>query len=129
MANDNVALHRSGHAAFTRGDMDFLNELFAEDILWHFAGQNPMSGDYRGSAAVLEFFADLAEQTGGTLEIEDQFFMGDGDRTVALFEMRGTRAGKQLRADFCEVCRWEGGKLVEDWGFAYDQHAFDEFWS
>jgi len=25
--------------------------------------------------------------------------------------------------------RWENGQVAEDWGFAFDQHAYDEFWS
>lgn len=129
MANDNVALHRGGHAAFSRGDVDHLRRVWADDILWHVAGRSPVAGDYRGQDAVLAFMADLAERTGGTLEIEDQFFMGEGDRTVALFKIRGTRGDKKLDADYCEVCRWEQGRVVEDWGFAFDQYTHDEFWS
>lgn len=127
--NQNIARHRSGHEAFSRGDMEALAKLFAGDILWHVAGRSLISGDYRGQEAVFGFFAQLGELSGGTLELEDQFFMGDGDRTVALFRLTGARGGKRLSADFCEVVRWENGRVAEDWGFAFDQYAYDEFWS
>jgi hypothetical protein len=127
--NPNVALHRRGHEAFARGDMDTLAELIAENTVWHHAGRSPISGDYEGRDAVFAFFGRLSELTEGTLELEDQFFMGDGDRTVALFRLEGSRGGEQLAADFCEVVRWENGQVAENWGFAFDQHAYDEFWS
>lgn len=125
----NIAAHRRGHEAFSRGDMDTLAELFADDTLWHVAGRSPIAGDYRGPEAVFGFFARLGELTGGTLELEDQFFMEDGDRTVALFRLKGSRGTKHLEADFCEVVRWENGQVAEDWGFAFDQYTYDEFWS
>ena len=125
----NVALHRSGHEAFSRGDSDTLAELMAEDTLWHVAGRSLISGEYEGSDAVFSFFDKLGELSGGTMELEDQFFMGDGDRTVALFRIKASRGDKRLEADFCEVVRWQNGQVAEDWGFAFDQHAYDEFWS
>ena len=127
--NANVALHRGGHEAFARGDSDALAQLFAEDTLWHVAGRSLISGEYQGSDAVFAFLDKLGELSGGTLELEDQFFMGDGDRTVALFRIKASRGDKQLDADFCEVVRWQNGQVVEDWGFAFDQYAYDEFWS
>ena len=126
---DNVALHRKGHEAFSRGDMDYLAELFAPDVLWHVAGRSPLAGDHRGRDAVFEFFGRLAQLSGGTIELEDQFFLGESDRTVALFKLKATRGEKVLDHDFCEVVRWENGKVAEDWGFAFDQYTYDEFWS
>lgn len=127
--NPNIALHRRGHEAFSRGDLDTLAEILAEDTLWHVAGRSPISGEYEGRDAVFELFATLGELSGGTIELEDQFFMGDGDRTVALFRITASRDGERLEADFCEVVRWENGRVAEDWGFAFDQYAYDEFWS
>lgn len=127
--NPNVAQHRRGHEAFSGGDMDTLAEIIAEDTVWHHAGRSEISGDYKGRDAVFALFGRMRELTGGTLELEDQFFMGDGDRTVALFRLEGSRGGERLAADFCEVVRWENGQVAEDWGFAFDQHAYDEFWS
>ena len=127
--NSNVALHRKGHDAFSRGDMDTLAEIIAEDTVWHVAGRSPIAGERSGRDAVFGFFEQLAELTGGTLQLEDQYFLGNGDRTVALFKLTATRGDKKLNADACEVVRWSNGQVIEDWGFAFDQYTYDEFWS
>ncbi len=129
----NAALHRKGHEAFSTGDMATLTELIAEDTLWHTAGRSPIAGDYRGRDAVFEFLAKLAELSEGTMKIQDHDFLASDEHadqhTVALFNITAARAGKTLDANYCEVVHWRDGQVVEDWGFAFDQYAFDEFWS
>lgn len=44
----NVALLRSGYAAFATGDMATLDALFADDVVWHVAGRNRLAGAYKG---------------------------------------------------------------------------------
>jgi SnoaL-like domain len=46
-----IELFRRTYAAFTTGDMDALAEVFAEDVVWHTPGHNPLSGDYEGRDA------------------------------------------------------------------------------
>ena len=125
----NAALLRKGHEAFSNGDMATLTEIIAENTLWHIAGKGPLAGDYQGREAVFGFFKKLGELAGGTFKIKDHDFLGTDDHAVALFKMTAIRAGKTLDANFCEVVHWRNGQIVEDWGFAYDQYAFDEFWS
>ncbi len=125
----NAALLRKGHEAFSRGDRETLTEIIAEDTLWHIAGKSPIAGEYRGREAVFGFFDKIAELTGGTFKIEDHDFLGSDEHAVALFKMTATREGKTLKANFCEVVHWREGQIVEDWGCAYDQYAFDDFWS
>jgi len=40
-----------------------LNDLFAEDLLWHENGRNQASGEYRGREAVYGLFGKLMEVT------------------------------------------------------------------
>jgi ketosteroid isomerase-like protein len=44
----NVTRMRDGYAAFAKGDFAVLNDLFAEDVLWHVGGHNQLAKDYRG---------------------------------------------------------------------------------
>lgn len=125
----NAALLRKGHEAFSNGDMATLTEIIAEDTLWHIAGKSPLAGDYQGREEVFGFFKKVSELTGGTFKIEDHDFLGTDDHAVALFKMTGDRGGKTLDANFCEVVHCRNGQIVEDWGSAYDQYAFDDFWS
>ena len=36
----NATLLRKGYAAFGQGDMATLTDLFSEDVVWHFPGNN-----------------------------------------------------------------------------------------
>jgi len=55
-AESNAALIISGYEAFSRGDIQSVLAVFAEDILWHVPGRGPLSRDYRGHTEVLGFF-------------------------------------------------------------------------
>jgi uncharacterized protein len=57
----NVARITDGYAACAKGDFAVLNDLFAEDLLWHEPGRNQLAGDYRGREAVYEFLGSLNE--------------------------------------------------------------------
>ena len=125
----NAALLRKAHEAFSKGDMATLTEVIAEDTLWHIAGKGPLAGEYKGREAVFGFFKKINELSGGTFKMEDHDILGTDDHVVALTKMGATRAGKILNTNFCEVAHWRNGQIVEDRLFAYDQYAFDDFWS
>lgn len=48
----NAQVLREGYEAFSTGDMDTLNRLFADDVVWHEGGRNPLSGEYKGKEQV-----------------------------------------------------------------------------
>ncbi len=124
-----VVRHREGHEAFSRGDMAALTEIIAEDTVWHWSGRNPLAGDKEGRDAVFAAFGQLAELSGGTLQLEDHDFVGNDEHTVALSQMTASREDRTLDVKFIEICHWRDGKVIEEWTMVDDQYAFDEFWS
>jgi ketosteroid isomerase-like protein len=48
MAHPNIDLFQRVYAAFTSGDMETLADYFAEDVVWHTSGQDPLAGTYGG---------------------------------------------------------------------------------
>ena len=71
MAHPNEDLVREGFAAFSRGDMDYLQkQFFAEDVRFHLPGRSLLAGDYEGPQQVMQLFARLFELTGGTFSVE-----------------------------------------------------------
>ena len=68
----NVARITDGYAAFAKGDFAVLNDLFAENLLWHASGRSQPAGDYRGRDAVYGFFSKLMEVTEGSFHIDLQ---------------------------------------------------------
>ncbi len=127
----NAALHRKAHEAFSRGDMDGLGEMIAEDTVWHSPGKSLISGEFRGREAVFgEFFAKMNGLSDGTAGfVEHQDYIGNDERSVALFRFGATRNGKTMEVSVCEVILWRGGQCVEEWSYCDDQYGWDAFWS
>jgi uncharacterized protein len=129
MSHPNEVLIRKGYDAFKNNDLETLGELFADDIVWHTAGDNLISGDTRGKQEVFGLFGRLFEETDGTFmnEVHDAF--GSDEHAVALTRIRGQRNGKTLETDAVHVMHIKDGKATESWVMSKDQAATDAFWS
>ncbi|MBA2725503.1 MAG: nuclear transport factor 2 family protein [Actinobacteria bacterium] len=129
MAHPNEDLLRRGYEAFGKGDMATIAELFADDVVWHVPGNNPLSGDHEGRDSVLAFFGKSAELSGGTLKLEVHDILANDEHGVALTRGSAQRGGKSLDNNGVQVVHIRDGKVVESWLYAGDQAASDEFWS
>jgi uncharacterized protein len=124
----NAALIRRGYAAFSKGDMDTINEVFADDIVWHEAGGGGIAGDYKGKAEVFGFFGHIGERSGGSFSLEVHDVLGNDEHVTALIRARAQREGKTMDINAVHVWHVQDGKAVEFWGVPYDTPAADEFW-
>lgn len=122
----NAARIRDGYAAFAKGDFAVLNDLFAEDVLWHVGGRNQLSGEYRGREAVYGFFGKLMEATEGSFQIDLQAVFAEDERGVALVVTTASRGGLSIRVNEAHIFRLRDGKVMEFWDGSTDQYAFDE---
>ena len=66
----NAANTRRGYEAWNSGDLDFIREYFTEDAVLHLAGNNAMSGTYRGRDAVMDALARDSQGWGPHAEME-----------------------------------------------------------
>ncbi|OFW63996.1 MAG: hypothetical protein A2135_00200 [Actinobacteria bacterium RBG_16_67_15] len=124
----NVALLRSGFAAFAQGDMAALGELFADDAVWHVTGRNSFAGDYEGKAAIFQYFGEFV-QAQNTFEQDIHALFADDEHGVALVNSRATRGDKRLEGHNVLVFHLAGGKVTETWVVSTDPYAGDEFWA
>jgi ketosteroid isomerase-like protein len=129
MAHPNENLARKGYAAFGGGDLPTLNDMFADDIVWHVGGRSSRSGDYRGKGAVFAFFAKSMEVSGGTFRITPRVILANDEHVVALVTVSGSRKGKAIQDNGVQVLRVADGKVLEAWYHPADAYAVDEFWS
>ena len=123
----NVARIRDGYAAFAKGDFAVLNDLFAEDLLWHTGGRNQISGDYRGREAVYGLFGKLLEVTEGSFHVDLHAVFADDEHGVALVVGTASRGGRSIEFTEAHVFHLREGKVVEFWVATTDAYAFDEF--
>jgi ketosteroid isomerase-like protein len=122
----NVALIKAGYAAFAAGDFAALDDMFAEDLLWHEPGRNQLAGDFEGRDAVYAHFGRLAEVMEGSFHMDVEAVFADDDRGVALVRSTGSRGGRTLTGYGANIFRLRDGKVVEFWGAPSDPYGFDE---
>ena len=111
--------------AYSKGNVDVLDEVFATNFVEHQVGIVPptVDGVKRSIAFLRGAFPDLK------LIIEE--ILASGDKTWARITGRGTHqgtfmgilpTGKSVVVTVMDECRFEDGKIVEHWGVA-DQLA------
>lgn len=125
----NLELLRRGYAAYGAGDLDTVNELFADDIVWHVAGRSPLAGDYRGKEEVFGFFGKLQEMSEGTSRVEVHDSLANDTHGIALVTESATRSGRSHQGRASHIFHFRDGKVAEYWDAQTDQYSADEFWS
>jgi hypothetical protein len=81
---EDVQIVKDGYAAFSRGDIQGLLALFAEDIEWIVPGEGfPLAGTFRGLAALADFFQKISE-TVEFSSVEPREFVAKRDRVLVV---------------------------------------------
>ncbi len=129
-ARENVAIMQRAYDAFNTGDMETLNEIFDDGIVWHLPGKSKFADDYESRDAVLGYFGQLGQETGGTFRAElQQLTADDDDRVVGIQRSTGDRNGKHLDVGNCIVFQMKDGRVTDGREHFNDLYAWDEFWS
>jgi uncharacterized protein len=125
----NAARVREAFAAYDRGDFERLGSFLADGIVWHVGGNHPLSGDYRGRDAVVEYCAKAQSLTGGSLRGE-QLGVLVNDRHAGVFNhVTGERGGRSLDAVLAQAITFDDeGRWTEYWALANEQDEVDAFW-
>jgi len=124
----NAATARRSFEAWNSGRMDVIREGFAEDAVLHFAGNNAMSGTYRGRDAVMDALSRAMQGWG--LQTEVEALLASDDHVIAFFHAISERDGKTLDLVHAMPMKFNAErKMTELWFLANDQRAYDQFWS
>jgi uncharacterized protein len=121
---------RKGYEAFGKGDMDTLRSLMTPDVVQSVPGNTPVSGEHKGVDAVLGYYGQLADVTGGTLKADLQSVKDDGpDKVLAVHRLSAKRDGKSY--DETEKLHFtlSGGKISRLDEEHPDLAKFDAFFS
>ncbi|MGY1822100.1 nuclear transport factor 2 family protein [Geodermatophilus sp. SYSU D00079] len=121
----NVQRLEDGYAAFAKGDIAALDDLFAEDIRWQEPGRNQLSGTYEGRAAVYQLFGRVMEVTEGSFRLDVRTVLADGDDAVVVCGVTAQRGGQSLDTVNAHIWRFAGDRAVEFREASGDQHATD----
>ena len=129
----NAAAARRSYEAWNSGDLDVIREYVTDDAVYHFAGNNAMSGTYRGRDAVMDALA-RARGGGGTqsdvITQSVESVLASDDHVIAFYHLTHERDGKTLDVVQALAMKVNAeGKISEGWFLASDQRGFDQFWS
>ena len=114
--------------ALSVGDADVLNELMADDLLWHVPGNNAISGTRKGRDEVIDYLGSLGTET-EVYDLELRDILVNDDRGLILFRAIGKRLDKTLDTHFMLLFQVEDNQIKEAWSNPFDQNAVDLFWS
>ena len=129
MGNANEALVRRAYELFAAGDMENIQELWAEDVAWHIGGTTRISGDHVGAAAILAMFAELSAASEGTFRAELQHVLADDERGFSLQRATARRGAEDFEIWTVLGYRFREGRVSEIWSFNYDQAVSDELFA
>jgi ketosteroid isomerase-like protein len=125
----NADLVAAGYAAFARGDLAAVHELFDASLVWHAYRLGQLGGDHAGWPAVQEFFVRTMQLTNGTFRLEVHELLANDDGAAAVVQSRAEREGRTLDSRQIHHFRIEDGRVVEVWQFVDDADAVSSFWS
>lgn len=120
---ENIDLLNRYFQAMHDNDWATVEAMYHEDIINHMAGTTPASGRLEGKAAMTDDL--VAAQVHAAMVPEAMQFArrwkimcADDERVVAIMEGGGpTRSGGRYDQTYCEIFRFEDGKIIE-------MHAF-----
>jgi uncharacterized protein len=116
-------------AMYAGGDAAPVEDLLAEDVVWHVPGASPIAGDYRGRAAVLGYFRRRRELAGGAIAITKVAEAHHDEALVQLADGRAMIGGEEVFWRTAGVYRVAGDRIAEAWLVPLDQEGFDRVWT
>jgi ketosteroid isomerase-like protein len=125
----NVATYLEAIEAFNRNDLDAVHEHVQPDVVYRIAGDNLISGEYRGIVGFAAILRLLKEVSGGTLSLAPTAILADDDNLIARARITARRGGKTLDTEHVYAYRFVDGKLADGQVFVSDPAHVDAFWS
>lgn len=111
-------------AAWAKGEVSTLIDLYADDVVLHYFGQNPLTGDHVGKPAALAVLGRISQLVSRDApEIHDAF--GGGDHGAILARERWHDGDQTWELDRVLLYHVRDGKLSECWVYDQDQRAVD----
>jgi len=124
----NARVLRDFFAAFGAADRDRLRALMADDLVWHFPGTSPISGDWRGVDGLVDGIRATAMALGrGNNGFELLHVYADDASAVTIHRDYYTDDDNHLDLRYVLFVRMNGGKMAEVWEVPFDQAENDRY--
>jgi ketosteroid isomerase-like protein len=107
----NVDTARAAYEAFSRGDMEALSEMLAEDGTWLTSDELPLGGETHGRDTILGNFAQIPNYW-SSFSVEPEEFIDAGEWVVIRGTQRAGNDAGSFEAPFAHLMKFEDGKIV-----------------
>jgi hypothetical protein len=107
----NLDTARSSYAAFSRGDLETLREMLAEDSIWLTSDELPLGGETKGRDAILGNFTQIPNYW-SSFSVEPEEFIDAGEWVIVRGTQRAGRDGDSFEAPFAHLIKFADGKIV-----------------
>ena len=116
-------------AAISQGDVErFGDLLLADEVVWHWPGRSPVSGEHRGRDAVLKLLGGFRELTGNRLHVESLDLLEGESYLMSFTHVTAEREGESLDVVMADAMRFgDDGRVVEFWTLSNQQDEVDRF--
>ena len=125
----NEELLRREYEARAAGDLDALEAIFHERIVWHVPGRSAIAGTYRGRDEVMEYSRRRQELANGTFEIMVHDILVNDEWALVVATGRAERHGRLQTWRAHGLYGFSEGRIAECRVLPEDQYAFDEIWA
>ena len=101
MAHPNEAVVLRFLEALPKRDLETIEELLADDVVWHWAGRGPLSGEYRGKDRFSEFSASLGRmigEPGAKHRVELHDIVANDEHTIVLWTRIAERGAATIES-------------------------------
>src|SRR5690349_24967933 len=119
--------------AFNTGQTEVALEMFREDMVLHLAGNNPISGTFRGHAAIRDALNHMFQRLAGAATVHadpPEAVLTSNRHQMVFFHASGERNGNTMDITYVMATKVDPvGKFQELWFLGDDQAAYDRFWS
>ena len=108
----NVDTARSAYEAFSRGDLEALREMLAEDGTWLTSDELPLGGETQGRDAILGNFAQIPNYW-TSFSVEPEEFIDAGGYVIVRGTQKAANDNGSFEAPFVHVLKYnDDGKTV-----------------
>jgi ketosteroid isomerase-like protein len=125
------ALTESVRDAYARFfvDPEAVWEHLSPDVVFHVAGDHPLSGDHVGLEAVRRYVDTVTSASNGRAGFSVTSAFTDESGALLLVEGTAFHGDEPFVRTIVHLIRLEDGLVVEFWDNPFDQRAEDQYWS
>lgn len=111
--------------ALQRADVAAIGELVSDDVVYHFPGESPVAGTYRGREEVVELFSAFRRLLDGPPRMSSHDVVASEAHVVELTTLAAERGGRPHEWNAVRIYHVVEVDITEIWLMIDDLSAFD----